>query len=371
MEKDSQKYKMIEELSVNNTTKNHELNLNDSMNLENLEEIKIPIYSYKDDKQNNKLNNLYEEDMKSHSSRDFQATDSEDEDVVCIRNVHKTYLIGIEGVPALRGVSLKVRKGEFLMILGTSGGGKTTLLNLIGTIDTPSRGDIKIFNKMIRSKTSDEVLSSIRVDQVAFVFQSFNLLPNLNVIENVEIPMKIKGQLSSDEIHKRAVELLEKVGLANRLNHFPNQLSGGEQQRVTIARALSNKPKILLLDEPTGDLDTKNTDIVMNILLDLNIRERITMIMVTHDVGLKTYANRVVRVVDGKINTTYDIENLVREDCLNKLKERINSNNFMLREGAESSSQVNSYGNINGNGDQCSKTFVRKVTDYKIKKIIK
>jgi len=255
------------------------------------------------------------------------------------------------------------------MILGTSGGGKTTLLNLIGTIDTPSRGDIKIFNNIIRSKTSDEVLSSIRVDQVAFVFQSFNLLPNLNVIENVEIPMKIKGELSSDEIHKRAVELLEKVGLGNRLNHFPNQLSGGEQQRVTIARALSNKPKILLLDEPTGDLDTKNTDIVMNILLDLNIREKITMIMVTHDVGLKTYANRVVRVVDGKINSTYDIENSLREDCLNKLKERINSNDFSLREGAESSSQVSSIGNNNGNRDQFSKTFVRKITDYKIKKL--
>lgn len=196
MEKYSQKYKILDEPSLSDTTKNQNLDINDSMNIDNLEEIKIPIYTYNDEKQNKKYNKIYEQDLKSQSSRDFQATDSEEEDVITIRNVHKTYLIGVEGVPALRGVSLKVRKGEFLMILGTSGGGKTTLLNLIGTIDTPSRGDIKIFNNMIRSKTSDEVLSSIRVDQVAFVFQSFNLLPNLNVIENVEIPMKIKGELS-------------------------------------------------------------------------------------------------------------------------------------------------------------------------------
>ena len=188
-------------------------------------------------------------------------------DTIILRNIHKTYLIGIEGVPALRGVSLKIAKGEFLVIFGTSGGGKTTMLNILGTIDTPSRGDVKIFNQLITSRTSDKELSKIRLDKVAFVFQSFNLFPNLNVIENVEMPMKIKGELSAHERRQRAIELLTKVGLANRLNHFPNQLSGGEQQRVTIARALANKPEILLLDEPTGDLDTKNADIVMEILM--------------------------------------------------------------------------------------------------------
>ena len=178
-------------------------------------------------------------------------------EAISLRNIHKTYLIGIEGIPALRGISLKVKKGEFLTIFGTSGGGKTTMLNIIGTIDTPSRGDIKILDKLIKSNTSDKELSNIRLNNIAFVFQSFNLFQNLNVLENVEMPMKIKGKLSSKEIRNRANDLIKKVGLSNRINHFPNQLSGGEQQRVTIARALVNNPDILLLDEPTGDLDTK------------------------------------------------------------------------------------------------------------------
>ncbi len=305
---------------------------------------------------------------------------------VILRNIHKTYLIGIEGVPALRGVSLKVKKGEFLIILGTSGGGKTSLLNIIGTIDTPSRGDLKIFDKIIRSKTNDDILSAIRTDQVAFVFQSFNLLPSMNVLENVEIPMKIRGELNSEQIKKRAIELLEMVGLSTRLYHFPNQLSGGEQQRVTIARALSNNPKILLLDEPTGDLDTKNSDIVMDILLDLNIKENITMIMVTHDVALKNYGNRVVRVVDGKITHEYLIDEAVRKDNIKELKERSANKSIGLREGvstntnnkeniknfqssdSSSESDIDKSNNISENFNPTSKTFFRKVTDYKIKK---
>jgi putative ABC transport system ATP-binding protein len=279
-----------------------------------------------------------------------------DDYVIQLRNVHKTYLIGVEGVPALRGVSLKVKRGEFLIILGTSGGGKTTLLNIIGTIDTPSRGDVKIFDTLIRSNTPDEVLSNIRSDRVAFIFQSFNLLPSLTVLENVEIPMKIKGDLSSTGITERAKELLVKVGLGERLNHYPNQLSGGEQQRVTIARALSNKPDILLLDEPTGDLDTKNSDIVMKILLDLNILNNITMIMVTHDVGLKAFGDRVVRVVDGKINNEYLIDINKKQDAIDKLNERINSNINQLREGATVTHS------------DTTRTFTRKVSDYKIKK---
>ena len=223
-------------------------------------------------------------------------------EAISLRNIHKTYLIGIEGIPALRGVSLKVKKGEFLTIFGTSGGGKTTMLNIIGTIDTPSRGDVKIFEKLIKSNTTDKELSDIRLNNIAFVFQSFNLFQNLNVLENVEMPMKIKGELSSKQITDRAMELIKKVGLENRVNHFPNQLSGGEQQRVTIARALVNNPDILLLDEPTGDLDTKNADIVMSLLMELNLLQGITMIMVTHDVALKNYGQKIVRVIDGKIH---------------------------------------------------------------------
>ena len=135
------------------------------------------------------------------------------EDIIVLRNIHKTYLIGIEGVPALRGVSLKVKKGEFLTIFGTSGGGKTTLLNIIGTIDTPSRGDVKIFDKLIKSDTSDKDLSNIRLNNISFVFQSFNLFQNLNVLENVEMPMKIKGELNYKKIKERALNLIEKVSI--------------------------------------------------------------------------------------------------------------------------------------------------------------
>ena len=228
------------------------------------------------------------------------------------------------------------------------------MLNIIGTIDAPSRGDVKIYDKLIRSTTTDDELSKIRLEKVAFVFQSFNLFPNLNVIENVEMPMKIKGELSSTEMRARAIDLLTKVGLEHRLNHFPNQLSGGEQQRVTIARSLANKPEILLLDEPTGDLDTKNADIVMNILLELN-KEGITMVMVTHDVALKNFAHRVARVVDGKIISEMDVSEKDREDCIRKLNERLESKKG-LREGTGIS------------GDVESKTVYRKVTDYKIKR---
>ena len=300
-------------------------------------------------------------------------------EAVSLRNIHKTYLIGIEGIPALRGVSLKVKKGEFLTIFGTSGGGKTTMLNIIGTIDTPSRGDVKIFDKLIKSNTSDKELSNIRLNNIAFVFQSFNLFQNLNVLENVEMPMKIKGALSSKQIKDRALSLIEKVGLSNRLNHFPNQLSGGEQQRVTIARALVNNPDILLLDEPTGDLDTKNADIVMSILMELNLLQGITMIMVTHDVALKNYGQKIVKVIDGKIHHVTDVPLKDRIECIRQLYERLEKK-MGIREGTQSSNLSRNLldNTINtSNSDslnnliQNNKTVTRKIDDYPIKKFIK
>ena len=305
-----------------------------------------------------------------------------EKDVIVLRNIHKTYLIGIEGVPALRGVSLTVKKGEFLTIFGTSGGGKTTMLNIIGTIDTPSRGDIKIFDKLIKSDTSDKDLSNIRLNNISFVFQSFNLFQNLNVLENVEMPMKIKGKLSYKKIRERALSLIEKVGLTNRINHFPNQLSGGEQQRVTIARALVNSPDILLLDEPTGDLDTKNADIVMSLLLELNLLQGITMIMVTHDVSLKNYGQKIVRVIDGKIHHEIDVPIKDRKECIRQLYERLEKK-MGIREGTQSSNISNNVendmeennndiiinsDNIDTKNKKESKTVYRKMDDYPIKK---
>lgn len=294
------------------------------------------------------------------------------EDIIVLRNIHKTYLIGIEGVPALRGVSLKVKKGEFLIIFGTSGGGKTTMLNIIGTIDTPSRGDVKIFDKLIKSDTSDKDLSNIRLNNISFVFQSFNLFQNLNVLENVEMPMKIKGELNYKKIKERALNLIEKVGLTNRLKHYPNQLSGGEQQRVTIARALVNSPDILLLDEPTGDLDTKNADIVMSLLLELNLLHGITMIMVTHDISLKNYGQRIVRVIDGKIHHEIDVSIKDRKECIRQLYERLEKK-MGIREGTQSSNISNNIieeenDDQKNNNKKESKTVYRKMEDYPIKK---
>lgn len=258
----------------------------------------------------------------------------EDEVVVRLDNVHKTYLLGLEGVTALRGVTISIKKGEFVCILGTSGGGKTTMLNMIGTIDKPTKGDVWLAGVRIKSSTRDTVLANMRLHKLAFVFQSFNLIASMTALENVELPMLllvrlIQGAMGRGEIRTRARELLDKVGLASRAKHFPSQLSGGEQQRVTIARALANDPEILLLDEPTGDLDTKNTDIIMRILLDLHRVEKRTLVMVTHDVGLKNFADRVIRVLDGKIMRVEE----VCEEERTAAMERLGNGGSRLRTG--------------------------------------
>eukprot|EP00916_Digyalum_oweni_P010357 GHVL01017351.1.p1 GENE.GHVL01017351.1~~GHVL01017351.1.p1 ORF type:complete len:290 (-),score=36.60 GHVL01017351.1:347-1216(-) len=226
---------------------------------------------------------------------------SQSYEVVKLDNVHKTYLLGLEGIAALRGVSLSVRRGDLLIILGKSGGGKTTLLNVIGTMDRPTKGDLYICNHRVSSKTSDDILAALRLSKIGFVFQTFNLMSSLTALENVQLPMTLLGHLSRSQIRQRATELLCQVGLQDRLKHTPNMLSGGEQQRVAIARALANEPQILLLDEPTGDLDSRSADVIINILFRLNMLKKITMIVVTHDVGIKSFANRVLHVVDGKV----------------------------------------------------------------------
>jgi len=247
---------------------------------------------------------------------------ADDEDtLISMKNVHKTYLLGIEGVPALRGVSLRVKRGEFVCIFGTSGGGKTTMLNLMGTIDKPTKGEIKLCGVRVNSNTKDSELSLIRLQKIGFVFQTFNLLSSLTAQENVEMPMILNGLLSQSERKQRAKELLSLVGMGERLDHIPAQLSGGEQQRVTIARAIANNPELLLLDEPTGDLDTLNTLIVMKLLTELNQNNDITMVMVTHDVGLKSFADRIIWMRDGKIQRIEIVAKHKKQETIRKLNE--------------------------------------------------
>jgi len=272
---------------------------------------------------------------------------SQDDVIIKLNNVHKTYLLGVEGVPALRGVSLSILRGEFVVIFGLSGGGKTTLLNVIGTIDKPTKGEIVICGHRIDSTTTDNTLSHLRLKKIGFVFQTFNLLGSLTASENVEMPMILAGLEQSERI-QRAKQLLTRVGMASRLEHVPSQLSGGEQQRVTIARSVANNPELLLLDEPTGDLDSRNTCIAVQLLLELN-REGITMVMVTHDVSLKNFANRVIWMRDGKIQHLEVISKEKRQKRiaeLNKEYEEIQLGRKITR-------------------DKFMNTVIRQPTDYK------
>jgi putative ABC transport system ATP-binding protein len=279
--------------------------------------------------------------------------------VVKMDNIQKAYLIGVEAVAAVRGIDLSVKRGEFLCILGTSGGGKSTLLNCMGTIDTPSRGNLRLFGEYMRSSTSDSHYAKIRLNKIGFVFQSFNLIGTMTAMENVELPMLLKGDLSRDQVRDRARKLLHDVNLHHRLHHYPNMLSGGEQQRVTIARALSNEPELLLMDEPTGDLDTKNSDLIIKILMDLN-KEGITMVMVTHDENMKKYAHRVVHIMDGKLASEQIIHPNERTKAINDLEEMVASY------GDPEEHELGVRGGINKN-EQTSKTGLtedRKLENY-------
>jgi putative ABC transport system ATP-binding protein len=192
-----------------------------------------------------------------------------------------------------------MKRGEFVMIRGPSGGGKTTLLNIIGTIDKPSGGILEILGENVDEHSSDNYLADLRLRRIGFVFQTFNLIATMSAFENVELPMTLLGKYNRKERRQRAKDLLKMVGLEDRMSHLPSELSGGEQQRVTIARSLANEPEILLLDEPTGDLDTRNTVEIMDLLLNINLNQKTTMIMVTHNPDVECYADRILYVKDG------------------------------------------------------------------------
>jgi len=231
-------------------------------------------------------------------------------------HIHKTYVMGDVHVHALRGVSLKVNPGEFVAIMGASGSGKSTSMNIIGCLDRPSKGRYVLDGVDVSSLSKDE-RADIRNRKVGFVFQGFNLLARTSALENVELPM-LYANVSSEDRHRIAREALHSVGLAGREMNHPNQLSGGQQQRVAIARSLVNKPVLILADEPTGNLDSRTAVEVMDIFQRLNEESSITIVVVTHEHDIAEYAKRVVIFKDGKISKDYPVT--VRRNAAEELK---------------------------------------------------
>jgi putative ABC transport system ATP-binding protein len=220
------------------------------------------------------------------------------EPIIVVDNVHKSYLMGKEAVPALRGVSLEIQRGEFVCLMGPSGSGKTTLLNVVGGLDEPSRGHLIVDGENLVSLSENE-LARLRLDKMGFIFQNYNLLANFTAQENVEAPM-VLANVSRKERQERAQKLLDRVGLGDRMHHYPSELSGGQQQRVAIARALANNPPILIGDEMTGDLDSETGFAIMRLIAELN-KEGMTIVFVTHDPRMAEFAGRVVELQDGKL----------------------------------------------------------------------
>ena len=216
-----------------------------------------------------------------------------------IQDMFKTYKMGDNVVNALKGVSLTVDYGEFVAIMGHSGSGKSTMLNILGCLDTPTSGSYLLDGRQVSGMNRNE-LATIRNQKLGFVFQNFNLLPRTSAVENVELPAMYGNKIKSSERRDRAIELLTKVGLGERLWHTPAQMSGGQQQRVAIARALMNKPAVILADEPTGNLDSKASVEIVEFLASLN-DDGITVVMVTHEDDIAAHAKRVVVMSDGKV----------------------------------------------------------------------
>lgn len=219
--------------------------------------------------------------------------------IIEIRNLKKDYHIGEVTVHALRGVDMKIEKGEFLAIMGTSGSGKSTMLNILGCLDKPTMGEYYLDSSDVNRMNRDE-LANLRNLKLGFVFQSFNLLPRTTALENVELPLFYNNKVRAKERKERAVAALEAVGLAERMDHMPNQLSGGQQQRVAIARSLVNDPVLILADEPTGNLDTRTSLEIMELFQDLNEKGR-TIVYVTHEPDIAKFATRNIIFRDGKI----------------------------------------------------------------------
>jgi len=225
--------------------------------------------------------------------------------IVRILDVEKDYFLEGGTVRALRGVTLEVEEGDFVALMGPSGSGKSTLLNVLGCLDRPTAGEYYLGDEEV-AQMEDDQLSEIRSKYLGFIFQSYNLLPQYTVVENIEIPLLYQGRALGDETRERCIELAGLVGLGDRLGHRPTQLSGGQQQRVAIARSLVNDPHVILADEPTGNLDSRTSDEIMTLLSKLNQSGK-TIIMVTHENDIAQWARRVVRMRDGLIES--DVRN--------------------------------------------------------------
>ena len=217
-----------------------------------------------------------------------------------LENITKTYFLGEIDVPVLKGISLSIDEGEYVALMGASGSGKSTLMNILGCLDRPTSGLYRLDGEEVGSADGDR-RAVVRNRKIGFVFQSFNLLPRTSALENVIMPLTYTaGDLSARECRKRGMEMLERVGLKDRMHHHPSQLSGGQQQRVAIARALINRPPVLFADEPTGNLDSSTSEEVMEMFSELN-KEGITVILVTHSVDIANFAKRTIHVQDGLI----------------------------------------------------------------------
>jgi putative ABC transport system ATP-binding protein len=239
--------------------------------------------------------------------------------VLSARNLTKTLKVGEVDVHALRGVSLEIQRGEFVSIIGPSGSGKSTLLGLIGGLDVPTEGEVYI-DGTNTTKMNEAGLTRIRNEKIGFVFQSFNLIPTLTALENVALPIQFARKRNFDP-HKRAQELLDMLGLGERLSHRPTQLSGGQQQRVAIARALANNPPLLLCDEPTGNLDTESSEVVMNALKEVQQTINTTVVIVTHDMEVASEADRIITLVDGRVAEDSDVRSTSQMRAVQMIRE--------------------------------------------------
>ena len=233
--------------------------------------------------------------------------------IISVRDLTKTYDLGEQQVRALRGVTLEVVPGEFVALTGPSGSGKSTFMHLLGCLDRPSGGGYLLNGRDVSALGKRE-LSTVRNQEIGFVFQGFNLLPRTSAVENVELPLLYAGGIGSRERRSRAIEALRSVGLGDRLGHHPNQLSGGQQQRVAIARALVNNPKLLLADEPTGNLDSRTSIEVMGIFQRLNEEQGLTIVLVTHEHDIAEYGTRVVAFRDGTVRSDQQVPARRRAD---------------------------------------------------------